>query len=347
LIATIIIYAVFTGAAALSETWWHLAIYRFLTALGIGGEWAAGAAIVAETWPEEKRAKAAGILQSAWAVGFFLAATFNLTLKETYGWRGLFLVGVLPAFVALLIRWWVKEPERWTHAHEQKTIPLSAIFEGNLRRGTLVGSALAFVAVFGLWGSTNWAPTLIRELPELKGQDPATLTKYVSYAIMALNAGAIFGYLGFGPLADRFGRRPVFAFMCVGSFVMLPIAFLVPTSYAGVLMLLPILGYLQRISYLPARTLSDQTSRHWRRVLLQRGTHPGLRLAISDRVACYHAGHIRPSRQHSGIDLPGRIGRVNLCTGDQGQTPAGISIFKSASTLPVLDIPAKGLMLSP
>ena len=65
LIATIIIYAVFTGAAALSETWWHLAIYRFLTALGIGGEWAASAAIVAETWPEEKRAKAAGVIQSA------------------------------------------------------------------------------------------------------------------------------------------------------------------------------------------------------------------------------------------------------------------------------------------
>src|SRR6185503_12653403 len=83
LIATIIIYALFTGAAALSETWWHLAIYRFLTALGIGGEWAAGAAIVAETWPEDKRAKAAGVLQAAWAVGVFLAATVNLTLKET------------------------------------------------------------------------------------------------------------------------------------------------------------------------------------------------------------------------------------------------------------------------
>jgi MFS family permease len=243
LIATIIIYAVFTGAAALSETWWHLAIYRFLTALGIGGEWAAGAAIVAETWPEEKRAKAAGILQSAWAVGFFLAATFNLTLKEAYGWRGLFLVGILPAFVALFVRWWVKEPERWTDAQNQQSIPLTAIFEGNLQRGTLVGSALAFVAVFGLWGSTNWAPTLIRELPDVKGQDPAALTKYVSYAIMALNAGAIFGYLGFGPLADRFGRRPVFAFMCVGSFVMLPVTYLIPTSYSGVLMLLPILGF--------------------------------------------------------------------------------------------------------
>ncbi|MBI3355725.1 MAG: MFS transporter [Nitrospirae bacterium] len=243
LIATIIIYAVFTGAAALAETWWHLALSRFLTALGIGGEWAAGAAIVAETWPEDKRAKAAGILQSAWAVGFLLAAMFNLMLKDTYGWRGLFLIGILPAFVALLVRWWVKEPERWTHAHELPAIPLTAIFEGNLRRATLVGSALAFVAVFGLWGSTNWAPTLIRELPDLKGENPGTLTKYVSYAIMALNAGAIFGYLGFGPLADRFGRRPVFAFMCLGSFIMLPVTYLTPSTYAGVLLLLPILGF--------------------------------------------------------------------------------------------------------
>ena len=97
LMATIIIYAGFTGAAALAEEWWQLAVYRFLTALGIGGEWQ-GAAIVAETWPEEKRAKAAGILQSAWAVGFFLAAGCNLAFKDAYGWRGLFLIGILPAF---------------------------------------------------------------------------------------------------------------------------------------------------------------------------------------------------------------------------------------------------------
>lgn len=243
LMATIIIYATFTGAAALAQDWWHLAVYRFLTALGIGGEWAAGAAIVAETWPEEKRAKAAGILQSAWAAGFFLAAGFNLALKDTYGWRGLFLIGVLPAFVAFLVRWYVKEPDRWTRAHAQQAIPLSAIFEGELKRSTLVGSALAFVAVFGLWGSTNWAPTLIHELPEFQGADPVTVTKSVSYAIMALNAGAIFGYLGFGPLADRFGRRPVFAFMCAGSLVMLPTTYLLPSDYAGVLMLLPILGF--------------------------------------------------------------------------------------------------------
>ena len=92
-------------------------------------------------------------------------------------------------------------------------------------------------------GSTNWAPTLIHELPEFQRADAATLTKSVSYAIMALNAGAIFGYLGFGPLADRFGRRAVFAFMCAGSLVMLPATYLLPSDYAGVLMLLPILGF--------------------------------------------------------------------------------------------------------
>jgi MFS family permease len=102
---------------------------------------------------------------------------------------------------------------------------------------------LAFVAVFGLWGSTNWAPTLVRELPDLQGRDQATITRYVSYAIMALNAGAVFGYLGFGPLADRFGRRSVFAFMCLGSLIMLPVTYLVPSSYGGVLMLLPVLGF--------------------------------------------------------------------------------------------------------
>src|SRR5512147_682753 len=71
LVFTILIYAAFTGLAALSSDWWHLAIYRFLTALGIGGEWAAGAALVAEVWPENQRSRAAGLLQSAWAAGFF------------------------------------------------------------------------------------------------------------------------------------------------------------------------------------------------------------------------------------------------------------------------------------
>jgi len=249
LILTILIYAVFTGMAALSETWWQLALYRFLTALGIGGEWAAGAAIVAEVWPEDKRAKAAAVLQSAWAVGFFIAASISLLMRDS-GWRLFFVIGIAPAVVALFVRLWVKEPERWLKAHEQelrsgelRVVKLAQLFEGDLRRSTLVGSGLAFVAVFGLWGATNWTPTLIRQLPDMEGLDAQVITSSVGYAIMALNAGALVGYLSFGPLADRFGRRAAFALMCTGSLVMLPVTFLTPRKYEHVLLLLPLLGF--------------------------------------------------------------------------------------------------------
>jgi len=246
LIVTILIYALFTGLAALSQTWWQLAIYRFLTALGIGGEWAAGAALVAEVWPEDKRTRAAGVLQSAWAAGFFVAAAVNVAMKDL-GWRPMFVVGVAPAIVALLVRMWVREPERWVRA--RAVAPVGArrafgeLFSPALRRGTWVGSTLAFVAVFGLWGATNWTPTLVRALPEVQALDPPTQTIRVSLATMMLNAGALLGYLSFGPLADRWGRRAMFAVMCVGSLVMLPATFLVPAAYRHVLLLLPVLGF--------------------------------------------------------------------------------------------------------
>jgi MFS family permease len=94
-----------------------------------------------------------------------------------------------------------------------------------------------------LWGATNWTPTLIRSLPGLQGLDPSALTSRVSYATMMLNAGALAGYLCFGPLADRFGRRAAFGLMCVGSLVCLPVTFLTPRSYGHVLCLLPLLGF--------------------------------------------------------------------------------------------------------
>jgi MFS family permease len=246
---TILVYAVFTGLAALSNNWWQLALYRFLTALGIGGEWAAGAALVAEVWPESKRAKAAGVLQSAWAAGFFAAAAISLALRN-YGWRPIFVVGIAPAVVALFVRLWVKEPERWVKARQQESrsgdmrpAKLAELFSPALLRPTLVGSGLAFVAVFGLWGATNWTPTLIRSLPELKGLDASALTTHVSYATMMLNVGSLLGYLSLGPFADRFGRRAALAWMCVGSLIMLPVTFLTPRSFAHVLCLLPFLGF--------------------------------------------------------------------------------------------------------
>jgi MFS family permease len=249
LVFTILVYAVFTGMAALSSTWWELGLYRFLTALGIGGEWAAGAALVAEVWPEDKRAKAAGILQSAWAAGYFIAAVINL-LMAGHGWRLMFVVGVAPAVVALVVRIWVKEPERWVQTHDSekqlgaaRPPRLAELFQPKLLRATLTGSGLAFVAVFGLWGATNWTPTLVHSLPGLQGMDPAEVNRRISYATMMLNVGALAGYLSFGPFAEKFGRRAAFGFMLVGSLVFLPLTFLTPRSYAHVMLLLPLLGF--------------------------------------------------------------------------------------------------------
>ena len=248
LVLTILIYAIFTGSAALSHSWWELALYRFLTALGIGGEWAAGATLVAEVWPESLRVKGAGLLQSAWGAGFFLAAGVNWILAA-YHWRLMFLAGLFPAVVAVVIRLKVREPERWTQvrrarqAESTRPLTLKELFVPALRRDTLVGTGLAFVAVFGLWGATNWTPSLIRELLRPELLDAAAVARLVSYAVMALNAGAILGYLAFPFLAESWGRRPAFLIMMLGAALSLPLTFLWPTSYAAILWLLPALGF--------------------------------------------------------------------------------------------------------
>jgi MFS family permease len=248
LVLTILIYAIFTGMAALCHTWWELAIYRFLTALGIGGEWAAGATLLAEVWPESLRVKGAGLLQSAWGAGFFVAAGVNWLLAAHH-WRLMFVAGLFPAIVALVIRLKVHEPERWTAVRRARSaqtvqpLTLKELFVPGLRRDTLVGTGLAFVAVFGLWGATNWTPAVIQELLRPELLDATSTARLVSYAVMALNAGAILGYLVFPFLADSWGRRPAFLVMMVGGAVSLPLTFLWPTSYSTMLWLLPVLGF--------------------------------------------------------------------------------------------------------
>ena len=248
LVWTILIYAVFTGLAALSRTWWQLAGFRFLTAVGVGGEWAAGAALVAEVWPLRARTIAAGVLQSAWAVGVFFAAVVNYFVGPI-SWRAVFLVGVLPAVVALIVRRNVREPEIWQAAADRRRHaglslgPLKELFRPDLRRGTVVGLVLACAAVFGLWGVTYWTPVLLRHLPDTAQVGETATIHRVSFGVMALNAGALLGYLVFALLAGWAGRRWAFAGFYLGALVTVPILFAAERPYGQVLWLLPALGF--------------------------------------------------------------------------------------------------------
>jgi MFS family permease len=260
---TILIYSLFTGLSALANNWWQLAIFRFITGLGLGGEWAAGAALVAEVWPDRLRARAGAILQSAAAFGFFLAAVINLW-AGVYSWRYVFLIGAFPALLVLLIRLIVKEPESWTAVRDQRrrakaegrttgspeldTFTLKQLFSPRLRRDTLVASALAFVVLLGLWGGTMWIPAAVREIatPATAGMSAPDaqryLTQQASYAIMLLNAGSLFGYLFFGPLADAIGRRASFLIYFIGAVVLFPLTFLTTSSVGPLFALVPLVG---------------------------------------------------------------------------------------------------------
>ena len=251
MIATILI-AASTGLAAFSQRWWHLAGLRLLTGIGIGGLWAAGAALVAEVWADRHRAQAAGFLQSAWGFGFFLAAAVTLALKD-FGWRTSFGVALLTIGSVWCISRWLHDSSRWQRAHAEEQpdtgrgpSKLGQLFEGSLGRSTWTGAGLAFVAVFGLWGATNWTPSLVQSIPELILLDPPAMAAHVGIAVMLLNIGALVGYFSFGILAEQFGRKPIFALMNGGSLIMMPLTFFFPHGYTTVLLLLPVLGFFSK-----------------------------------------------------------------------------------------------------
>ena len=258
LMITILIYAVFTGLAAAAGSWWELGAYRFLTGLGVGGEWAAGAAILAETWPERARAKGAAILQTSAGMGYFAAAFIYLLVGDT-GWRLVFLVGAVPAALLFFIRRNVRESERWmetvgTHdgamvrggdGATARRLTLFEIFGRELRRDTLVGSMLASIANFGFWGVSAWVPALIQNRIAADPSVAAGMTgsSYVSYAIMILTLGSLPGYALVAVLADWWGRKPMFALFFTGAAVSAPIIFLGPWTLSQMLLLLPLLGF--------------------------------------------------------------------------------------------------------
>jgi len=168
LILTILTYAGFTGLSAISTEWWHLLIFRFLSALGIGGEWAVGAALLAETWPKSWRPWIAATLQTAVNLGVLLACLAGWLLADESP-RWIFVVGILPALITLWIRKAVPEPENWVQAREQARPPgIGELFSPAVRGVTWRTLVICAVSLTAHWAFMFWQQIHIRALPEVR-----------------------------------------------------------------------------------------------------------------------------------------------------------------------------------
>ncbi|WP_087750367.1 MFS transporter [Paraburkholderia caledonica] len=243
---TILIYAAFTLLSAFAKTWPQLAVAQAMAGFGIGGEWAAGAALVAESWPGRQRNRAMQIMQMAFAFGFLAAALDNLLLGR-FGWRVVLGVGAAPALVTILVRRFVPEPQRWVQVRESVVAEsamqtFTAIFAPGLRRKTIIGVIVSSAAMLGCWGGLTFLPSWIHQL-SAAAADQRNIGTTVSYAFILMMFGATLGYLTLIWMLDAFGRRMSYFIFSLGSLIVSLVLFMTVHDVGGVLWLMPIYGY--------------------------------------------------------------------------------------------------------
>ncbi len=227
LVGSVLLYSIFTGLCGLAANLWQLALFRVLLGLGMGGEWASGAALVSETWPAEHRGKAFGFMQSSWAVGYGLAAAVTALVLPRWGWRAVFFVGVLPAIFTLWIQRRVEEPALWRETHGDRadappqTLGFADIFRGPLGRTTIAVTCMNACTMFGWWGLNLWIPAY---LSLDSGQGGIGLSAYTMSAfVVAMQVGMWFGYVTFGFVSDVVGRKRAYVVYVLAAAVLLPL----------------------------------------------------------------------------------------------------------------------------
>jgi len=245
---SILLYSVFTFACGFAQNLWQFATFRVLLGLGMGGEGASASTLVSETWPAHLRNKAISIMQSGWALGYMAASIAAAIIlgSPSLGadaWRWLFVVGVIPAFFTLWIRRYVREPESWSRKL-QKTdgpSPFAVIFGRTLLARTLLIIALGSAVQFANWGLFFWLPAFLARPIEQGGAGMGIVGSLPW--IIPVQLGAYFGYLTFGFIADKIGRRQAFVLYMVGAALLVPIYGQMARSPFVLLALGPLIGY--------------------------------------------------------------------------------------------------------
>jgi MFS family permease len=237
---SILVYSLATAGLASANALWQLIAWRTLVGIGMGGEWSSGSVLVAETWPAEHRAKAMGVMQSGWAIGAIIAASLSSVVLERFGWRVLFLFGALPAVAAFVIRRGVPEPAIWRERKQTNTRWLD-IFAPALLRKTIIATLLAASVLIAFWGVVSWLPAFLAT-PVSDGGAGLTMTKSARWIIL-LQTGAFLGYITFGWIADRIGRRPAFTLFMIGATAVVPLFAFTARSTWTLLAIGPLVGY--------------------------------------------------------------------------------------------------------
>jgi len=233
---TILTYALFTGVCAFAHTWWQFMLFRFIAALGIGGEWAVGASLLSETWPRRWRPWIAAILQTGVNLGILLAALTVglLSLKlPPHAERYVFLVGVLPAFLVFWIRRHVPEPEAWQEAARETRgdRPRARdLFRGDVAGITARTTVTCALGLSGWWLFQFWQSQHLRRLLDDAGTPAGEVTRIVSASFFVVNAAAIVGNFSAGALAKLLGNRRAIVVFLAGLGAGIIAAFIVPRS---------------------------------------------------------------------------------------------------------------------
>lgn len=244
LMLSILTYSIFTALTATAHSVAQLILWRSLVGFGLGGEWSAGSVLVSETWPAQHRGKAIGLMQSGWAIGYILAALLAAAVLPTLGWRALFVFGILPALLTVWIRRNVAEPEMWlkrtAHSTSARAL-LAEIFGKPLVKKTVLSSLVAMSVLFAYWGLFTWIPTFL-STPIEKGGAGLTIVRTSGW-IIPMQIGAFLGYISFGFLADRFGRRITFSAFLIAAAVLVPLYGQLGQHELWLIALGPFVGY--------------------------------------------------------------------------------------------------------
>ncbi len=233
---TILTYAICTGLCAFAQTWWQLMIFRFIAAVGIGGEWAVGASLLAETWPKAWRPWIAAVLQSGVNIGILFAAGLVglLSLVMPPGSeRWVFLIGVLPALMVYWIRRHVPETESWQQAQAGTAVKpgIGDLFRGAVAPITWKIMIVCALSLSAWWLFIFWQAQHVRKLLIDAGTPAGDITRLVSAAFFTMIAVSIVGNYFAGFLAKRLGNRRAIALMFWALFASMAGAFIVPRSF--------------------------------------------------------------------------------------------------------------------